>query len=93
MSWRGTFNVFGIAGLWLAILATAIGCVYARHEARRQFVELRKLEHERDELEIEWNGLRLTEGYLARYDLVEQKARTVLEMDVPEAADIAVIKP
>ncbi|MEM6640325.1 MAG: cell division protein FtsL [Pseudomonadota bacterium] len=79
--------------LWVALLATALGNVYARHEANQKFGELRRLEAVGDELGIEWNGLRLSESYLARYDLVEQTARVELDMVMPHPSDVAVIKP
>ncbi len=92
MSARRVLNTFGAMALWLAILATAIGCVYARHSARTKFVELRALEQQRDELEIELKGLQLTEDYLSRYDAVEQRARES-GMQMPDTSDIAVISP
>lgn len=79
--------------LWAALFATGLGNVMARHDANQKFGELRALESRRDELKIEWNSLRLSEGYLARYGRLEQTARTELGMEMPDVTDIAVIEP
>jgi cell division protein FtsL len=87
-----TLSVAGlIVGGWLALLATTIGCVYARHEARKRFVELRALERERDRLEIEWGRLRIEQSAWATHGRVENLARDALNMRVPAAGDIAVL--
>lgn len=82
-----------LAGLWLSLLATAVGCVWAKHEARARFVELRVLEQERDRLEIEWGQLRIEQGVWATHSRVENLAREELGMVVPKSADVAVLQP
>lgn len=91
MSLRGTLGVLLAAAAWMALLATGIGSVYARHEARKRFVELRALEAERDELNIEWSKLQVMQSGYAVHNRVEELASS-LDMRVPDAGDIAIIE-
>ena len=74
-------------------IASAIGVVFMRHRHRQLFVELSKLEHARDELNIEFGRLQLEQATLAQATRVDQEARGRLGMKCPEAADIVVIRP
>ena len=79
--------------LLLATSASAIGVVYSRHRHRQLFVELTRLEHARDELNIEFGRLQLEQATLAQATRVDQEARGRLGMKFPEAADIVVVRP
>jgi cell division protein FtsL len=81
-----------LLGAWLALLASAIGAVYARHEARKLFVELQALERARDELNIEWGRLRIEQGMLATHARVERLATEKLGMHLPAASDVSVVR-
>jgi len=74
-------------------IASAIGVVFMRHRHRQLFVELSKLEHARDEINIEFGRLQLEQATLAQATRVDQEARGRLSMKFPEAADIVVIRP
>ena len=78
---------------WGALLSTGLGCVYAKHEARTRFVALRALERQRDQLEIEWGRLQIEQSAWATHSRVENLARDALNMDVPQAGEIAVLEP
>jgi cell division protein FtsL len=81
-----------LAVAWFAVLASALGAVYARHEARKLFVELQALERTRDELNIDWNRLRIEQGMLATHARVEQLASEKLGMHLPAAADVSIVQ-
>lgn len=81
------------AVLWLALLATGLGVVYAKHEARSRFNELQKLTQERDELDIEWGQLQLEQSTWATHGRVERVARDELRMTIPQATDLRVVQP
>ncbi len=81
------------AVLLLAVIASGVGVVYARHEHRQQFVALTALERERDELNIEFGRLQLEQATWAATSRIEQIARTNLGMKYPEAAELRVIQP
>ncbi len=74
-------------------VASAIGVVYMRHRHRELFVQLSRLEHERDELNIEFGRLQLEQATWAEANRVDQIARERLGMKFPEAADIVVVRP
>jgi len=78
--------------LVLVASASAIGVVYARHEARREFVELTRLEAERDELNIEFGRIKLEQATWAEANRVEQVARTELGMGFPGAEQTVVLR-
>ncbi|AOH35247.1 MAG: cell division protein FtsL [Gammaproteobacteria bacterium] len=82
-----------IAVLLAANIVTAIGVVHARHQHRQLFVELTRLEHERDELNIEFGRLQLEQATWAESNRIDQVARERLGMKFPEAAEIVVVSP
>jgi cell division protein FtsL len=81
-----------LAGAWLAVLASAVGAVYARHEARKLFVEVQGLERSRDELNLEWGRLRIEQGMLATHARVERLASEKLGMRIPPANDVTIVR-
>jgi cell division protein FtsL len=82
-----------IALLWLAVLASSLGVVYAKHEARSRFNELQKLTQQRDELDIEWGQLQLEQSTLATHSRVEQAARDDLRMSIPQVSELRIVQP
>jgi len=74
-----------------AVIGSALGLVYARHESRRAAVELGLLEDQRDEIIAEWSRLQLEQAWLADASHVESKAREQLGMQIPEKSLILVV--
>ncbi|MGV8960495.1 MAG: cell division protein FtsL [Stenotrophomonas sp.] len=74
-------------------IASAIGVVFMRHRHRQLFVELSRLEHARDEINIEFGRLQLEQATLAQATRVDQEAHGRLGMKFPEATDIVVVRP
>ena len=79
--------------LILANVGTAIGVVYARHEHRQLFVAFKRLERERDELNIDFGRLQLEQATWAESNRIDQVARDRLGMKFPEGAETVVIRP
>jgi cell division protein FtsL len=75
-----------------AVICSALGVVYARHESRRAAVQLGLLEDQRDEFIAEWSRLQLEQAWLADASQIETKAREHLGMQDPEGAVILVVK-
>ena len=75
-----------------AVICSALGVVYARHESRRAAVELGLLEDQRDEIIAEWSRLQLEQAWLADASNVESKAREQLGMHIPEKSLILVVE-
>ncbi|WP_116810339.1 cell division protein FtsL [Steroidobacter cummioxidans] len=83
----------GLAVLWLALLGAAIAVVWSKHEARSLFIELQRLNAERDRLDIEWGQLKLEQSAFAMHGRVEQTARGSLQMVVPRPDEVRIVKP
>ena len=75
-----------------AVIASAVGVVYARHESRRHFVELNQLTNERDGLNFEFGRLQLEQATWAENNRIEQIARGRLGMVSPGPAEMIVTK-
>lgn len=82
-----------IAVLWVAVLASALGVVRGKHEARNQFNELQKLTTQRDDLDIEWGQLQLEQSTWATHGRVEQVAHDNLGMVTPLASELRIVQP
>lgn len=89
---RGKVVALGAVAAWVAVLAIALATVHARHDARKLFVELQQLQQERDELDIDWGRLRLEQSTHATHALIENVAREQLQMSVPGAAEIVILR-
>lgn len=81
-----------LVALVLAVLASAIGVIYAKHEGRKQFVQLQALERQRDQMNVEWGQLQLEQGTWATHSRVERVARKRLGMQMPDAESVVIIR-
>ena len=79
--------------LWAAVLGSAAGVVYVKHQARTLFVELEKLSSERDRLNIEWGRLQLEQSAWSAHGFVEQVANRQLHMTLPSATEVKIVQP
>ena len=79
--------------LVLAVLGSGIGVVYARQQHRQAYVQLTRLQKQRDELNIEFSRLQLEQATWAETNRIEQVASERLGMVYPQAAELVVVKP
>lgn len=79
--------------LWLAAMGSAAGAIWAKHRSRELFVELERLNRERDNLEVEWGQLQLEQSAWSTHAFVENVASAKLRMSTPPPADIEVVSP
>ena len=79
--------------LGLGLLASSLGVIYAKQEARNRFNELQRLTRDRDELDIEWGQLQLEQSTWATNGRVETVARDDLRMVIPQATDLRIVRP
>ena len=89
MSLRSLLTVL----LVLAVVGGAIGVVWSRHLHRQAYIELSALEHQRDELNIEFGRMQLEQATWSEANRIEQVAATRLGMQFPEDAGIVVLQP
>ena len=78
--------------LIIAVLGSALGVVYSKHQSRKLFIELQALEVHKDNLEIEWGLLQLEQSTLATEAVVDQVARSRLDMIVPDPGSVVYIR-
>ncbi len=88
MSARG----IALAALFLAAIASAIAVVQVRHEGRQRYIDLRALNAERDELNIEYGRMQLEQATWAEMSRVERIARDELRLVRPNPREITVVK-
>lgn len=81
-----------IAILIVAIMGTAIGVIYSKHQTRKVFVNLQKLHKQIDELDIEWGQLQLEQSAWSSHGRIEKVARKKLQMTLPKADEVLYIK-
>ena len=84
---------FMFSVLLAVVLASGVAVVYARHVHRQAYVELSRLEHGRDELNIEFGRLQLEQATWSETNRIEQVASERLGMKFPVAGDIVVLQP
>ncbi|MEZ5465808.1 MAG: cell division protein FtsL [Lysobacteraceae bacterium] len=77
----------------VGVIASAIAVVVIRQEHRQQFVELTRLEDERDALRIDYGRLQLEQATWADSARIEQIARERLGLRDPKPEDIVVLTP
>ena len=87
------FLTLTVVTLWVAVLLSAAGAVYSKHRARELFVNLERLNRQRDNLEIEWGQLQLEQSAWSTHAFVERVANTKLHMSSPPPAEIELISP
>jgi cell division protein FtsL len=77
--------------LLAAVLASALGVVWTRHESRVLFVILTTLQNQRDELNIEYGKLELEQATYAEPRRIDDQARQKLSMVNPRPQDIRLL--
>jgi len=77
--------------LTVAVVISAIGVVYAKHQSRRLFAEQESLRLERDQMAVEWRQLQLELATFAADGRIEAQAREQLGMHVPGWSEIRIL--
>jgi len=78
--------------LLFAVVASALGVVWTRHESRVLFVQLTQLQNQRDDLNIEYGRLELEQATYAEPRRVDDEARQKLGMVDPRPQDIRLLR-
>jgi cell division protein FtsL len=82
-----------IVVLLVATIGSALGVVYARQKHRQLFIELTRLERERDDVNIEFGRLQLEQATWAETNRIEQIATGKLGMTYPNPKEVVVVRP
>lgn len=82
---------FLIGLLLIGCVVSGLAVVFSRHEHRKQFSQLSKLEKERDELNIEFGRLQLEQATWAESTRIDDVSRARLGMKFPEGTDTVLV--
>lgn len=92
---RDVTNTMGkrltLSVLIVAVIGSAFTVVYTKFLHRKNFVALQGVYRERDELQIEWQKLRLEHSAWLMHGRVEKVAKQQLEFDYPSLNEIVII--
>lgn len=77
--------------LGITVFFSAVGVVIARHDTRKLFVEIQRLEKDRDDLNEEWGRLQLEQSTWATDARIESVSKTELHMIEPETRSVLLI--
>jgi cell division protein FtsL len=86
-----TFGAICLLIMLVAVLGSAIGVVWTRHESRVLFVELTRLQNQRDELGVEYGRLELEQATYAEPSRIDAEARKLGMLD-PRPQDIQLVR-
>ena len=82
-----------LTALGVAVMVSALGSIYVKHENRQLFSKLHELNKQRDEIEIEWGRLQLEQSTWATHVRIEKIAREKLGMETVDYNKVLIIKP
>ena len=77
--------------LWLAVLASAVAVVRARHESRALFVELERLTAERDALNTAWGQDQIEQSSWSNPAIVEMHAANRRQMVLQRPDEVEIL--
>jgi cell division protein FtsL len=75
------------------VMASALGVIYAKHRNRMLYVDLRELQSQRDDLNIDWGRLQLEQSTWATHGRIEAVARKKLGMRNLDYNEVVIVKP
>ena len=78
--------------LALVLVLCALSVVSARHQARKLFMALHSAQAHSRDLDVEWGQLQLEISTWLMHNRVEEVARGRLNMTIPEASRIYVLR-
>ncbi len=84
---------WAVAGLWLAVLISAVGVTHSSHQCRQLYSELAALRSDENRLQVEWGQFLLEQSALAALGRIERIAVDQLAMRVPDTSAIVMVRP
>lgn len=78
--------------LLILVIACALGVVTSQHKARKLFMDLQYEKERAQQMDVEWGKLQLEQSTLAMPTRVEKLARQQLQMHLPAADQIHLVR-
>ena len=75
-----------------AVIVSAIGVVWTRHESRVLFMQLNQLQAQNDDLTIEYGRNELEQATFAEPRVIDDAARQKLGMITPRPQDVQLVR-
>lgn len=75
-----------------ALLLSALGVIYVKHQTRVLYSEVRGLQVQRDRLDRDWGRLQLQWSTLASHSRVEQLAHDQLHLSTPTQTHVMALR-
>ncbi len=75
-----------------SVLLSAVAVVHSKFRSRQLFVAQQALSKQRDTVDIEWGRLQLELGTWGSHTRVEKEARARLDMRMPRADNVVVLR-
>ena len=80
-----------ILPLAIAVAASGLFVIKAKHQSRQLFVEFEALNRERDRLQVDWGRLQIEQSTWGTHPRIEFLASEQLSLSSPIADDIIVV--
>ena len=80
-----------ILPLAIAVAASGLFVIKAKHQSRQLFVELEALNRKRDRLQVDWGRLQIEQSTWGTHPRIEFLASEQLSLSSPIADDIIVV--
>ncbi len=77
--------------LFFVLILCALSLVTSQHKSRKLYFELQQQQDASKQLETEWSQLQLEQSTWAMHSRLEQVARDMLHMHVPETKNIQIV--
>lgn len=88
-----SLRLFILVSLLMMMLTSAIAVVYARHIHRQAFIELTKLQRQRDESNLEFRRLQTEQATVSEANRIVGIATEKLSMHFPLETEMMVVQP
>jgi cell division protein FtsL len=85
--------MFALSALAVAVVASAIAVVYARHSHRQTYVELSRLQKQRDEFNVEFRRLQTEQATVSETNRIVGIATDKIGMRFPLETETSVVQP
>lgn len=86
-------RMFALSALAVAVVASAIAVVYARHSHRQTYVELSRLQKQRDEFNVEFRRLQTEQATVSETNRIVGIATDKIGMHFPLESETSVVQP
>ncbi len=86
-------RLFILVTLLVAMLTSAIAVVFARHSHRQAYIELTKLQRQRDEFNVEFRRLQTEQATVSETNRIVGIAIEKLGMHFPLETETMVVQP